>query len=299
MKAIVIGGPTGVGKTELSIRLAKKLNAEIISTDSAQVYKGLNIGTAKITESEKSGVTHHLIDIIEPIKKYSVGNFQRDVNKILNENENKDMILVGGTGLYIDSVVRGLAVLPPENQKLRERFKLESGEQLFERLKMIDPESADLIHPNNRRRVERALEVFYESGERFSVISKKNIKGNNFKFLKIALERDRAHLYKKIDKRVDMMLEAGFVDEVKSLYERYGENLRKINIIGYSELIDYFKGEISFERAIELIKKNSRNYAKRQFTWFKNDDEYIWYNLDEQSEEEIYRDILSRFENLE
>ncbi|MEG3013682.1 MAG: tRNA (adenosine(37)-N6)-dimethylallyltransferase MiaA [Cetobacterium sp.] len=298
MKGIVIAGPTGVGKTDLSIKLAKALNAEIVSADSAQVYVGMDIGTAKIGQQEMDGVIHHMIDIVEPIKKYSVGDYQREVDDILKESEDKNILLVGGTGLYIDSVVRGLSALPESDLEIREKLMAEDGEELFKILCEVDPESAESIHPNNKRRVERALEVFYQTGEKFSVLSKKNIKGNNFKFLKVALERDRDYLYERINKRVEIMMENGLLEEVKSLYEKYGETLKKINIIGYTEIIDYIEGKISLDTSKELIQKNSRNYAKRQFTWFKNDQEYIWYDLDKMTEKEIFLDILERFNRL-
>lgn len=298
MKGIVIAGPTGVGKTELSIKLAKALNAEIISADSAQVYEGLSIGTAKITADEMQGVVHHMIDFIQPIKKYSVGDYQRKVDELLKTRSDRNVLLVGGTGLYIDSVVRGLSALPESDLVIREQLMKIDGEKLFEILKEIDLESAENIHPNNKRRVERAVEVFYQTGEKFSVLSKKNIKGNSFKFLKVALERDRKHLYDRINLRVEMMMENGLLEEVKSLYKKYGDVLKKINIIGYSELISYLNKEITLEEAKELIKKNSRNYAKRQFTWFKNDHEYIWYDLDKMTQDEILSDILQRFNIL-
>lgn len=298
MKGIVIAGPTGVGKTELSIKLAKALNAEIISADSAQVYEEMNIGTAKIEENEMQGIIHHMIDVVEPIKKYSVGDYQRKVDEILNSNEEKNVLLVGGTGLYIDSVVRGLSALPESDLSIREKLMSENGDKLFEILKEIDPESAESIHPNNKRRVERAVEVFYQTGEKFSILSKKNIKGNNFKFLKVALERDREHLYDRINLRVEIMMQNGLLEEVRYLYEKYGDVLKKINIIGYSELISYINQELTLEDAKELIKKNSRNYAKRQFTWFKNDHEYIWYDLDKMTKDEIFSDILQRFNAL-
>ncbi|WP_448820142.1 tRNA (adenosine(37)-N6)-dimethylallyltransferase MiaA [Cetobacterium sp.] len=298
MKGIVIAGPTGVGKTELSIKLAKALNAEIISADSAQVYEGLNIGTAKITAHEMQGVVHHMIDFVQPIKKYSVGDYQRKVDELLKTRSDRNVLLVGGTGLYIDSVVRGLSALPESDLVIREQLMKIDGEKLFEILKEIDLESAENIHPNNKRRVERAVEVFYQTGEKFSVLSKKNIKGNSFKFLKVALERDRKHLYDRINLRVEMMMENGLLEEVKSLYKKYGDVLKKINIIGYSELISYLNKEITLEEAKELIKKNSRNYAKRQFTWFKNDHEYIWYDLDKMTQDEILSDILQRFNTL-
>ncbi|MGL5983294.1 MAG: tRNA (adenosine(37)-N6)-dimethylallyltransferase MiaA [Cetobacterium sp.] len=298
MKGIVIAGPTGVGKTELSIKLAQILKAEIISADSAQVYNGMDIGTAKITKKEMQNVEHHMIDILEPIKKYSVGDYQRKVNGILNKNENKNMLIVGGTGLYIESVIRGLSDLPESDEKIREKLMQEDGERLFQILKEVDPESAESIHPNNKRRVERAVEVFYQTGEKFSILSKRNIKDNNFKFLKIGLERDRKYLYERIDMRVDLMVENGLLEEVKYLYKKYGDILKKINIIGYTEIISYLNNEITMDEAKDLIKKNSRNYAKRQFTWFKNDQEYVWYDLDIMTQDEIILDILERFESL-
>ena len=299
-RGIVIAGPTGVGKTDLSIKLAKILDADIISADSAQVYKGMDIGTAKIRVEEMEGVPHYMLDILEPIKKYSVGDFQRDVDSILKEEEKKgkSVILTGGTGLYINSVTEGLSELPASDSKMREEFMKLSSEELYEELKKVDPEGALEIHPNNKKRVERALEVYKLTGEKFSILSKKNIKNNNYNFIKIALERGRENLYERINMRVDIMIEQGLEKEVRELYSKYGEILRKINIIGYSEFIDYFKGEITYEEVVERIKQNSRRYAKRQFTWFKNDQSYIWYNLEEVSEEEIISDILKKL-NLE
>ena len=157
----------------------------------------------------------------------------------------------------------------------------------------LDPQAAQDIHINNRRRVERAVEVCLLTGDKFSVLSKKNIKNNNYNFFKVALERDREYLYERINLRVDIMLEKGLEQEVRDLYEKYGENLRKINIIGYTELIEYFNGKVTYEEAVENIKRNSRRYAKRQFTWFKNDPTYVWFDLDKLSEEEIINSIMS------
>lgn len=288
-KAIVIAGPTGVGKTKISIDLAKLLNAEIISSDSAQVYKGLNIGTAKISKKEKQGVEHHLIDIVEPIAKYSVGNFEKDVNKILNQNPEKNFMLVGGTGLYINSVTNGLSVLPEADKKTREYLASLDNQTLLELALKYDEEATKEIHPNNRVRLERVVEVFMLTNKKFSELSKKNIKNNNFNFLKIALERNREELYDRINKRVDIMFEEGLVEEVENLYKIYGEKLYNLNIIGYNELIDYFNGLSSLEEASYKIKLNSRHYAKRQFTWFKADKEYVWFNLSEVSEEEVVK----------
>lgn len=294
-RAIVIAGPTGVGKTKISIDLASELNAEIISSDSAQVYKGLNIGTAKITEKEMQGIKHHLIDIVEPISKYSVGNFEKDANKILNQNSEKNFLLVGGTGLYINSVTNGLSILPEADKKTREYLSTLDNQTLLELALKYDEEATKEIHPNNRVRLERVVEVFLLTGQKFSELSKKNIKNNNFKFSKIALERDRENLYDRINKRVDIMFEQGLVDEVKNLYKIYGEKLYKLNIIGYNEVIDYINSKISLDEASYRIKLNSRHYAKRQFTWFKADKEYQWFNLDEVSEQEIVKTIYTLF----
>ena len=294
-RAIVIAGPTGVGKTKISIDLASELNAEIISSDSAQIYKGLNIGTAKITDKEMQGIKHHLIDIVEPISKYSVGNFEKDVNKILNQNPKKNFLLVGGTGLYINSVTNGLSILPEADKKTREYLSTLDNQTLFELALKYDKEATKEIHPNNRVRLERVVEVFLLTRQKFSELFKKNIKNNNFKFLKIALERDRENLYDRINKRVDIMFAEGLVDEVKKLYEIYGEKLYKLNIICYNEIIDYINGVISLDEANYKIKLNSRHYAKRQFTWFKADKEYQWFNLDRISEQEIVKTIYTMF----
>lgn len=294
IKGLVIAGPTGVGKTDLSIKLAKLLNADIISADSAQIYKGMDIGTAKITAEEMQGVKHYMLDVVEPIKKYSVGDYQTAVDNILNEKEreNKNIILTGGTGLYIGSITEGLSNLPAGDPILREELLKLDSEELYKKLMELDPQAAQDIHINNRRRVERAVEVCLLTGDKFSVLSKKNIKNNNYNFLKVALERDREYLYERINLRVDIMLEKGLEQEVRALYEKYGENLRKINIIGYTELIEYFNGQVSYEEAVENIKRNSRRYAKRQFTWFKNDPTYVWFDLDKLSEEEIINSII-------
>lgn len=295
LKGLVIAGPTGVGKTDLSIKLAKLMKADIFSADSAQVYKGMNIGTAKITAEEMQGIKHYMLDIVEPVKKYNVGDYQKDVDNILKgkEAEGKNIILTGGTGLYISSVTEGLSSLPAGNPILREELLKKDIDELYNELTAVDPEVALEIHKNNRRRVERALEVFKLTGEKFSVLSKKNIKGNNYNFLKVALERDRDILYERINMRVDIMLEKGLLEEVEELYKKYGENLRKINIIGYTQLIDYFNNNCTFEEAVENIKRDSRRYAKRQFTWFKNDPSYTWYDLDKMNEEEIVNKITA------
>lgn len=302
MKGIVLAGPTGVGKTDLSLKLAKILDADIISCDSAQVYKEMNIGTAKIKESEMNGIKHYMLDVLEPREKYSVGEYQRAVDKILaqKEKEGRVVILTGGTGLYINSVVNGFSSLPESNPKLRDELMALSVDELYEKLLELDPEAAEKIHKNNKKRVERAVEVCLMTGKKFSVLSKENVKNNNYDFLKVCLTRDREILYKRIDKRVDIMMNEGLLDEVTALYKKYGgEILRKINIIGYTQLIDYIEGKISLETAVEFIKRDSRHYAKRQMTWFNNDSGYLWFDLEKQSENEILKTIIEQYKAMD
>ena len=301
MKGIVLAGPTGVGKTDLSLKLAKILDADIISCDSAQVYKEMNIGTAKIKESEMNGIKHYMLDVLEPIEKYSVGEYQRAVDKILaqKEKEGRAVILTGGTGLYINSVVNGLSSLPENDSKLRDELMALSVDELYEKLLELDPEAAEKIHKNNKKRVERAVEVCLITGKKFSVLSKENVKNNNYDFLKVCLTRDREILYERIDKRVDIMMSEGLLDEVTALYKKYdGEILRKINIIGYTQIIDYLEGRISLETAVDFIKRDSRHYAKRQMTWFNNDSGYLWFDLEKQSENEILKAIIEQYKAM-
>ncbi len=295
MIGIVIGGPTGVGKTSLSIKLAKILDAVIINCDSMQIYKHMDIGTAKITEKEKEGVEHYMFDIVEPIDRYNVGDYYRDVNSLLKkfEKDNRNVILVGGTGLYINSIVRGLSKLPEADLSIRNSLEKLSTEELYEKLKELDEEAAKEIHPNNRVRVERAVEVCLLTGNKFSKLNKLNIKDNNYNFIQIALERDRKILYDRIDYRVELMIENGLVEEAKDIYEKYNSEKNKIKAIGYKELFDYFDGLISVDEAIEIIKKESRHYAKRQFTWFKGDADYKWFDLGQITEDEIIKKILN------
>lgn len=295
MIGIVIGGPTGVGKTSLSIKLAKILDAVIINCDSMQIYKHMDIGTAKITEKEKEGVEHYMFDIVEPIDRYNVGDYYRDVNSLLKkfEKDNRNVILVGGTGLYINSIVRGLSKLPEADLNIRDSLEKLSTEELYEKLKELDEEAAKEIHPNNRVRVERAVEVCLLTGDKFSKLNKLNIKDNNYNFIQIALERDRKILYDRIDYRVELMIENGLVEEAKDIYEKYNSEKNKIKAIGYKELFDYFDGLISVDEAIEIVKKESRHYAKRQFTWFKGDADYKWFDLGQITEDEIIKKILN------
>ena len=273
---IIIAGPTGVGKTNLSIKLAKKLNAEIISADSSQVYKDMNIGTAKITDDEKQGIKHHLLDVVYPNEEYSVGKYYKSVNEILNKDD-KIYILVGGTGLYLSAITDGLTDMPEVDMEKRAYL---NDLKLEELLNMLDDETKNNIDINNKVRVIRAIET--------KGIKHNNIVGNNRKFLKIFLTMNRENLYDNINKRVDIMIKDGLVEEAKYIFDKYGDNIKSI---GYKELFSYFKGEISLEQAIQDIKTASRRYAKRQFTWFKNK-EYNIYDLDKENIDVIIDKIV-------
>ena len=300
LKGIVISGATGVGKTDLSIKLAKRLDADIISADASQVYKFLDIGTAKVTEDEMQGIKHYMIDVVEPDEDYSVGDFEVEVNKILNEKEENDenVILVGGTGLYIRAITDGFSDLPTKDEKIRKDLEEKSLEELQEILKELDLQAYNEIDLNNKLRLVRAIEVCKITGGKFSELRVKNIKKNNYNFLKVFLTRNREELYERINKRVEIMIQKGLVEEAKKVYNNYRNSLYKISAIGYKELFNYFDGKVSLEEAIEDIKRESRRYAKRQMTWFRKEKDYLIYNLSEISEKEIIEDILRNYDNF-
>ena len=301
MKGIVIAGATGVGKTDLSIKLAQKINAKIISADASQVYKELDIGTAKVTQKEMQGIPHYMIDVVNPDEDYSVGDFERAVNNILNEScqkNGKNVIIVGGTGLYIKSITDGFAKLPSKDEKIRAELEIKNLQELQEMLKELDEKSYSEIDLSNKLRLVRAIEVCLLMGEKFSELRTKNIKNNNYKFLKIFLTRDRNELYDRINKRVDIMISKGLIDEARKIYDKYEKSFYKISSIGYKELFLYFDGKITLEEAVDEIKRESRRYAKRQITWFRKEKNYITYNLSEVSENKIIKDILKKWEKF-
>lgn len=279
---IVIAGATAVGKTALSIELAKKLDAVIISADAMQVYKKMNIGTSKITSFEMQGIKHYMLDVVEPDEHFDVGMYYDMVNDILKK-EKKIPILVGGTGLYISAITDGLTKMPSVDKEYRKELNKKSKEELIEMLKgKIDLETIDI---NNPVRLIRKIETLG--------IEHNNIKGNDKNFLKIFLERDRENLYDRINERVNKMVDEGLILEAKNIYDNY--NIENIKAIGYKELFSYFKKEIDLEYAISEIAKNSRRYAKRQLTWFRNKKDYVIYNLCEISEKNIVDDITHIF----
>ena len=290
-KIVVIVGPTAVGKTAFSIEVAQHFSGEVISGDSMQIYKELSIGTAKVTPEEMGEIPHHLIDFKEIEESYTVSDFQKDAENKINtiSNNNHLPIIAGGTGLYVESLLypvsHGNDAKP--NVKLRKELeefaKVKGKDSLWERLKKIDSKSADNIHPNNVRRVVRALEVYYETGQLFSSFQeeKKN-KEMEYDAYIIGLNTERELLYKRINERVDLMIESGLVEEAHTLWEKLGPHpkAQSTKAIGYSELFQYFNEEISLEEAIDAIKQNSRRYAKRQLTWFRNRLENVhWYDF--------------------
>ena len=298
-KIVVIVGPTAVGKTSFSIEVAKKFNGEIISGDSMQVYKHLDIGTAKVTPAEVGDIPHHLIDFKEIDQSYTVSDFQEDAGKQIKEisKRNHLPIIAGGTGLYIESLLYPVSHSgeAEPNEELRaelEQFAKDQGnEVLWQRLKKIDPKAAEKIHPNNVRRVIRAMEVYHETGQLFSSFqSERKNKKSEYDALIIGLNTDRQLLYERINKRVDIMMTDGLLTEAHKLWEELGPELdnQSTKGIGYKELFDYFNGETALEEATESIKRNSRRYAKRQLTWFRNRFENVhWYDLVLKPEEEV------------
>jgi tRNA dimethylallyltransferase len=262
---LVVVGPTGVGKTKMSVELAKKYNAIVVNADSMQVYKDLNIGTAKVTEEEKEGVPHLLFDIVEPTDMYTVYDYQRDLRKILDDNKDKNIVIVGGTGLYIKAGLYNYEFT--EEDEEQNQYEELSNEELLERVKEIDPNTD--IHVNNRKRLVRRLN---KKGEEHIVDTL--LYDATF----IGLTTDRDTLYDRINKRVDIMVKDGLLDEVKSLYDKNIRSKAIMTGIGYKELYDYFDGNCSLEEALDLIKQRSRRYAKRQYTWFNNQMNIKWFN---------------------
>ncbi|MEH7094511.1 tRNA (adenosine(37)-N6)-dimethylallyltransferase MiaA [Neobacillus vireti] len=285
-KLIVIIGPTAVGKTNLSIEMAKRYNGEIISGDSMQIYRGMDIGTAKITKEEMQGIPHHLIDIKEPEENFSVAEFQLLVRAKINEiaKRGKLPIIVGGTGLYIQSVIYDyqFSDVPGDEAfrlELEERAKQIGNEALYKELQAVDPESAAQIHPNNVRRVIRALEIFHLTGKTMQDFQKKQQPDLMYETALVGLSMDREKLYERINRRVDLMVEQGLLDEVKSLYNQGLRNCQSIQAIGYKEIYDYLDGSVTWEEAVEQLKQNSRRYAKRQLTWFRNKMDVQWFDM--------------------
>lgn len=307
-KIIVIVGPTAVGKTYVSVELAKKLNTEIISADSMQIYKGMDIGTAKIAEDEKQGIIHHMIDIVSPDEEYSVSEFKYDAEKIIDRlsGENKIPVIVGGSGLYVNSLIYDLDFgNAKSNKKIREYYTYyykEHGEDaLYDKLMRIDPKAAGKIHKNNVKRVIRALEVYDITGMKFSELNTDIRKENNkYDCILIGLSMERKVLYERINQRVDEMLSEGLVDEVRSLIEKgYNKNLVSMRGIGYKEIIEHLEGSTDYEEAVSILKQNTRRFAKRQYTWFLKDKSIKWFSMDNLEEtDNTINDILDYINSI-
>lgn len=296
-KIIVIVGPTASGKSALAIKIAKKFNGEIISADSRQIYRGMNVGTAKPTEKEMANIPHYLIDIKNPDENYTVAEYKQDAVKAINKIlKNKKLpILVGGTGLYIKSVIDNLNI--PEvapDLKLRKKLKKEIEKYglkyVFEKLIKLDPEAAYIVGPNNPRRIIRALEIAIKTKKPFSAQRKTG--KPLFNFIEIGIKWHKNILEKRINKRVDLMIKEGFLKEIVGLIKKYGPKNQSFGAIGYREIIDCLNKKISLEKAVELIKTNTHNYAKRQMTWFKKDARIHWVKNQKEAEK-IVKNFLS------
>lgn len=303
---IILTGPTAVGKTALSIELAKDLNAEIISADSMQIYEYMDVGSAKVTKEEMDGIIHHLIDEVKPDYAFSVSEFQKRANKYIKDidDRGKKVLVTGGTGLYLNSLIYDMDFAKSNsNSKLREELELELKENgidyMHEKLKALDEDAANRIHKNNTKRVIRALEVCL-NGKKMQDFSTELKYNENYQPIIIVLNRDREVLYERINKRVDLMMENNLIDEVKHLLDiGYDKNLISMQGIGYKEIVKYLEGEYSLDEAIEIIKRDSRRYAKRQITWFKRYKESKWFDLDKYDNSEILKeDILNYIENI-
>lgn len=290
-KVIVIVGPTAVGKTKLSIELAKKLNGEVINADSTQVYKHLNIATAKVTKEEMEGIPHHLLDMKELEEDYTVYDFQKDVRKKITEitSRNHLPILVGGTGFYIKAALYDYQF---DEEEEKEDFSNYTDRELYQLLIRQDPNTE--IHPNNRKRVERALTYIKNHKKPYS--EKEKTDACLYDVTWIGLTTDRKVLYDRINKRVDIMMEQGLLEESKKIYDLGIRSKAIMTPIGYKELFDYFDGVSSLEDSLELIKQRSRKYAKRQYTWFRNQMDITWYEVNFNNFDETIHEVLQTLE---
>ncbi|NOZ63306.1 MAG: tRNA (adenosine(37)-N6)-dimethylallyltransferase MiaA [Calditrichaeota bacterium] len=299
-KVIFVIGPTGVGKTELSLVLAEKLgNAEIVSADSRQVYKYMDIGTAKPTPEELARIKHHFIDIKFPDEYYSAGQFGREARQTIRQlmQQNKTPLVVGGSGLYIRALADGFfekEIFDPQVKlRLKQEISANGAEKAYERLKRIDPDGAEKIHPNDAHRIVRALEVYELTGAPLSQFQKQAAQKAGFEPLFFGLTRERQKLYQMIEQRVDHMLEQGLVEEVRDLRNRgYSADLNSMQTVGYREVFDYLRGDTDYDEMARLIKQHTRNYAKRQLTWFRKDERIRWVNLDEGEAKDKWLQII-------
>lgn len=295
-KVVVIGGPTASGKTNLSIKLAQKINGEIVSADSMQIYKEMNIGTAKPDEEEKQGIQHYMMDIINPDERYSVADYKRQAKTAIREiiNKGKVPIVVGGTGLYIDSLIYEIEYVELETdleyrKQLEERVEKEGLQELYKEAKSIDECAMEKISPNDRKRILRVLEIYKQTGKTKTELDKQSRKNVEYDYKVFAINMDREILYDRINKRVDIMIQKGLIEEVKQIYNKYKMFPTAMQALGYKEVVEYLEDKITKEEMIEKIKQESRRYAKRQLTWFRKNKQTIWLDGQESIENNINR----------
>lgn len=277
IKVIAIVGPTASGKTAYSIELAKQINGEIISADSRYVYKGFDIGTAKPTKEEQDGIPHYMIDIVEPEFEYSAGLYKQEASKLISEinSKGKIPIITGGTGLYIDILLKNYDLPQIEaNRELRDSLMQLETETLFEKLAKLDKDATNIIDSNDRKKIIRAIEIITTSGKTLN--ETRGIGESKYEIEWLGKNFDRDTLYARIDKRVDIMVETGLIEETKALLQKHGKIPNLVNTIGYREIISYLDNNCSLEEALDLLKKNTRNYAKRQLTWFRRNQDIKW-----------------------
>lgn len=297
---IILTGPTAVGKTDLSIQLAKAVNGEIISADSMQVYKEMNIGSAKIQPEEMKGVSHYLVDEIEPEEEFNVVRFQTMAKNAMKTiyQKGKIPVIVGGTGFYIQALLYDIDFTDTTEdfdyrRELEQLAQEKGNEFLHEMLRKVDPKAAQEIHENNRKRVIRALEYYRDTGKQISKHNEQQRQNESpYQFAYFVLNRDRRELYRRIDQRVDQMMKQGLLEEVKRLKERgCTSNMVSMKGLGYKELLDYLNGMNSLEEAVRIIKRDTRHFAKRQLTWFKREKEVDWIELDGKTEQQVLEEI--------
>jgi len=298
---LVIVGPTAVGKTKMAIQLAHRLQGEVVSADSRQVYRYMDIGTAKPTWEEREGIPHHLIDIIDPDEEFSVADYQRLAQRVIRDiwARNKLPILAGGTGFYISAVIDNYnfsshAVNREYRRQMQRLGEKYGGAYLLEKLRPVDPVAAERLHPNDLRRIIRALEVYEFTGRPLSQWEREQDKESPYLLSIVGLTMDRAALYAVINRRVEEMIARGLVEEVRALLARgYSPDLNSMQGLGYKEIIPYLEGKIELEEAVEILQRNTRRFAKRQMTWFRRDPRINWYNVTETPWEKLMEDIAS------
>lgn len=300
---IILTGPTAVGKTALSIDLAKAVNGEIVSADSMQVYKYMDIGSAKVTKEEMQGVPHHLVDVIDPAEEFNVVRFQQMAKDAMEKiyARGRIPVITGGTGFYIQALVQDIdftetAEDTPYRTELEQLVREQGAEELHARLQAVDPSAAEQIHAHNVKRVIRALEYYHLTGEPISAHNEEQKqKTSPYNFVCFVLNRDREELYRRIELRVDQMLEQGLLEEVKKLAQMgYTRDMVSMQGLGYKELLDYLSGVISYEEAIYRLKRDTRHFAKRQLTWFRREPDVTWVQVDDgRTREEILGDMLA------